>query len=181
MVYLSAAVILVGILGLANLALTLALVRRLRADASASGASGTRAVAPGLLAEGSQAPDFSAVAMTGAHVGLGSLLGHASLVGIFSSACKPCRDHMPGFVAAARQLPSGSSGAVAVVRGDEADAADLLEALGDSATVILEPEGGPVGEAFSVETYPSMYMLDESGLIVSAAHVASRLVVLTAA
>jgi hypothetical protein len=66
------------------------------------------------------------------------------------------------------------------VRGDETEAADLLAALGDAATVILEPEGGPVGEAFSVETYPSMYMVNESGVIVSAAHVASRLAVLTA-
>jgi thiol-disulfide isomerase/thioredoxin len=181
MVYLSAAIVLVGVLGVANLALTLALVRRLRSEASVSGGASESPVAPELLAPGTRAPDFSAIATSGAECSRGTLLGRTSLVGIFSGTCAPCRDHMPGFVALARQLPHGPDGVVAVVRGDELAAADLLAALDGAATVIVEPEGGPVGEAFSVETYPSMYVLDESGVIASAGHTASRLRVFAAA
>ena len=181
MVYLSAAVVLVGILGIANLVLTLALVRKLRGESGSISAPDVSVITPGLLAPGTLAPDFSAIATSGAECGLSTLLGRTSIIGIFSGDCGPCRDHMPGFVALARQLPHGPDGAVAVVRGDEFAAADLLAALDGAATVILEAEGGPVGEALSVETYPSMYVLDESGVIVSAAHIASRLRVYAAA
>jgi hypothetical protein len=175
MVYLSAAVVLVGIVGIVNLALLLALVRKLRSEAGARGAADVSVISPELLAPGTPAPGFSAIATSGAECSLSTLLGRTSIVGIFSGDCGPCRDHLPGFVALARQLPQGPDGAVAIVRGDEHAAADLLAALDGSATVIMEPEGGPVGEAFSVETYPSMYVLDESGVIVSAGHLARQL------
>ena len=175
MVYLAAATVFVGLLGLLNLVLTLAVVRRLRTLKDGSGRRAPVRVVPGLRTVGSKAPHFAATTTTGRSAELASLAGRHAVIGFFSGTCEPCRDHLPGFVRVAGQLAEDSGQAIAVIRGTDEETADLLGLINDDVMVIREPEGGPVGTAFAVKTYPALYLLDGSGTITSAAHVAEHL------
>jgi thiol-disulfide isomerase/thioredoxin len=169
MAFLAAAVILVGILGFLNLALVLAVIRRVR-TISANSLTG-QFHTPGLLPVGSDAPAFTAITTAGADCELSALSGTPALLGFFSGACEPCRDHVPDFIKLANSAPNRSMHVIAVVRGDDESVSDLLQILGSSAIIIREPEDGVVGEAFSIDSYPTMYLLDGEGKIASAAHI----------
>jgi thiol-disulfide isomerase/thioredoxin len=173
MAFLAAGVVLVGLLGLFNLALILAVIRRLRVSSANSLTGQFRT--PGLLPVGSDAPAFAAVTTTGAGCELSALSGTPALLGFFSGACEPCRDHLPDFLKLAASAPTGGMHVIAVVRGEDESVADLLQILGSSAIIIREPEDGAVGEAFSIDSYPTMYLLDGDGKIASAAHIARAL------
>ncbi len=174
MVYLAAAVILVGLVGLLNLILLIALVRRLRVI-EARPVSGSDGQLPGLLAEGSRAPAFAAMTTAGDQLELGGPAESMRLVAFFSGTCAPCRDHLPAFVQLAATAAGSGHRAVVVLRGADDTVADLLDLVDGPVEVIREAEDGPAGEIFSVQTYPSMYLIDNSGTIRSAAHIARQL------
>jgi hypothetical protein len=156
-----AAVILLSLLGLGNLALTAGLVRRLREHATALDAlAGTP---PAVMAPVGEVVDaFAATAQDGTPIAWEHLRA-PTLVGFFSPGCGPCHTQLPEFIARARRAPGGRTLAVVVdTRGDcQAMAASLAEA----ALVVVEQPGGALATAFRVTGFPAFGIVAESGRI----------------
>jgi hypothetical protein len=170
MSYLTAATALVGLMAALNLLFTVGVVRRLRehtAELAAlrSGGAGGGEVA---LAAGSPVGDLDATGVDGAPVSLGSL-GDRPLVGFFSPRCEPCRERLPAFVAHAAARPRGRRGVLAVVVGTPNETADVVRELSPVATVVVEPDQGPIQRAFAVTGFPA-FVLVEDGIVAASAY-----------
>jgi hypothetical protein len=169
MPYLTAAVILVGALCLVDLVLSLGVVRRLRAH--------TTLIEHILIRDTSRTPirragervdDFSTVTSGGGPVTRESLTESADsvLVGFFTTDCDTCRERLPEFVRKAGQWEE----AIAVVVGEGAEATDLVDSfeLQEVARVVLEtPKNAPMTDAFAVRAFPSVCVVDGTGLVLS--------------
>jgi thiol-disulfide isomerase/thioredoxin len=166
MSYLAAAVVILGLLCLVNLALTFVLIRRVSGlSAQPGGPAGFRP-ASRVLPPGSQVPGFAVTTVSGTTRSLDDLAGSRSLLGFFSLGCPPCRDAVPEFIDFARTIPGGTSQVLAIVCGPEGTAAEsLARELHDAASVVIEPRQGPAAKAFQVSGYPRFFVLDDSGRI----------------
>jgi len=158
----SAGLVFVGGLALADLLLVLLVARRLRQLASRR---------PGLrerpwLAPGTRVGAFEAVTVGGEPVSLDGLLGQPSLVGFFSASCEPCQEQMPVF--AQHVAANGAQQrTLAVIVGPESMAAEYATLLADAAMVVCEERRGPVAAAFSSHAFPGIYRLDPRGRVVA--------------
>lgn len=167
MAVLVAAVILLGGLVVLNLLLTAAVIRRLRVLA--------RGPYPGDpppgLPVGAEAPALAAgdaaIAPRGRH----------TLVGFLNTDCGSCRTAAPALADAARDLAAATGGtgrAVAVVSTERQDAAELLAALGDDVTVIVERGRGPVTDAFQVSAFPWFCLITPDGRVAAVSDTPGR-------
>jgi hypothetical protein len=166
MAYLAAAVTLVGIVATVDLLLTVGVVRRLRehtAELAALRRPGQEAALP----VGSPVGAFATASVAGRPVGPDTL-GGRTLVGFFSPGCTPCTERLPGFVAYAAGRAGGPDAVLAVVAGEPAEAAETVEALRRVATVVVEPDDGPLQRAFGVSGFPA-FVLVEDGVIAASA------------
>jgi thiol-disulfide isomerase/thioredoxin len=160
MPYLATAVAAVAALGLVNLLLTLAAIRRLRQYAdllstTPGGAGG------GVIAAGGRPAEFAAVDTEGHPVsGDGP-----RLMGFFSPDCEPCKAALPAFVTLAAEYPQGRTRVLAVVAGDGPGVTDFTGDLTRVAQVVVESTDGPVSTAFQVSGYPAWCSLDEHGVV----------------
>jgi hypothetical protein len=167
MALLTAAVIVVGVICLLDLALTVGVIRRLREHASllatplAGGALRDPIAAPGVIVG-----EFAAMTTDGTPVTRASLTGR-TVVGFFSPSCAPCAQTVPKFTAYADDVCGGRDQVLAVVIGEPAAAARQVEALAPSARVVIEPLDGPVAQAFRVTGYPALAVVDEDHRIVA--------------
>jgi cytochrome oxidase Cu insertion factor (SCO1/SenC/PrrC family) len=160
LLYLTAAVMLVGFIGLLNLLLTFGVIRRLREHDTALA---SRPSMPGpdiMVPAGTEVSDFETQTVDGTPVSNADFTGH-TVVGFFSTTCEPCRDRLPEFVTHAATVPGGRDRVLAVVVSDSVDAdpsvADLFVAqLGPVARVVTEQYDGPIGKAFGVQGYPAL-------------------------
>ena len=160
MSYLAAAVVLLGVLCCVNLAMTLAVVRRLRRQAERASEDAVR------LPPGVPAPEFSATTVAGPAMTLSDLTGARSVVAFLAANCPPCHEQVPAFTEYARSVPGGAGQVLAVVvGGTDAETAQLAGDLEGTASVALEPVAGPLQKAFSVTGFPTFYMLDATGRI----------------
>jgi peroxiredoxin len=166
MSFLDAAVALIGVLCLANLALVLTVIRRV-------GRHGEHAAAlprPHMrLPSGTKAPAFTAMTVAGESRSLADLTGTRSLMGFFSPHCGPCRTQLPEFAELARTIPGGAAQVLAVVNAEEKEAAEFAAGLDGAASVVVESPSGPVATAFSVDSYPTFYLIGEDGRIQASA------------
>ncbi|WP_431919655.1 peroxiredoxin family protein [Nonomuraea jabiensis] len=157
MPYLTAAVVLIGVLCVLNLLLTLGLMRRIRQ----LGEGNVQHAGPPLaLGPGSPIGEFAAVTVDGEPVSHDSIAG---LVGFFSAGCEPCHKLLPQFVAHARAL--GRQNVLAVVAGDDAE---MVTALTPVARVVEEDFDGPVAGAFQNTWTPAVYLLGSDHRVVAA-------------
>ncbi len=163
MVYLSTAVAVIGVALLADLALTLALVRRVRelSERPAHPAHPARAGLP----VGAPVPDFTATTITGESRSLADLAGSRGLIGFFSAGCDPCHKQLPEFAALAATIPGGASQVLAVVTGDGQPAAELVRGLGEVAAIIRLPEEGGLCQALAVRDFPTFYLISGDGQV----------------
>ena len=172
MPYIGLAVTVVGIVALANLALTLLVIKwaRRHGDMHARGRTGPPARQ--MLPAGTQIAAFEAATVTGDACALTELTGARSAAAFLSVRCLPCRDQLPAFISYARAFPGGHRQGLAVVVADgDGDGADSwVSQLGAVATVVVEPLGGAVQTAFSVTGAPSFYLLDDRGRVESSSH-----------
>jgi thiol-disulfide isomerase/thioredoxin len=167
MMYLSAAIALIGALGVFNLLISLALIRRLRSY------GGTSRRAPGAVvavtrAAGQSVGDF-AVITTEERVISRQSIDQVTLVGFFSPGCPPCRERVPEFLKYASRFPGE---VIAVAVGDAADPetgalAERLASGGTAGNVVVEQARGLMGSAFGVGGYPALCVVDPSGLIIA--------------
>jgi len=168
MLYLTAAVVVIGGVCAVNLLLTMAVVRRLRHHAERLA---NVPMQPPLIQPGTALPEFSAVSSTGAPVKKDFFVGN-TLVGMFSTACTACRERLPEFVS----LAAGFGGrTLAVVSGDLEQASEFAAGLDPATTVVIEDRSGQVNKAFGVKAVPSFYIVDENAVITAAATAPSKL------
>lgn len=165
MAYLSAAVILVGVIAAVDLLLTVGVIRRLR-EHSTRLAVLSEPAQQAALPVGSPVGSFSATDVAGRPVDGHGLAGR-SLIGVFSPGCAPCKEQLPGFVEHAAR---STDAVLAVVVGeDPAETAETAKGLGTVATVVVEPALGPVQQALGVTTYPA-FVLVEDRTVIAAGH-----------
>ncbi|MFF1418687.1 redoxin domain-containing protein [Streptomyces sp. NPDC058280] len=167
MVFLIAAVVLVGLVALADLILTLGVVKRLREHTEMlAGAGGM----PVTIAVGEKVGDFTAVTIDGETVN-SDRVEPDSLVAFFSPTCQPCKEKLPKFVAHARTLPGGRDQVLAVVVGGIDEASEFTTQLSPVARVLVEDREGPLHTAFQTAAYPTLLRVsahDDGGLMVAA-------------
>lgn len=166
MAYLAAAAVLVGLLAAVNLLLTIGVVRRLREHTAELGELRKRGAAGGgevALKVGAPVGEFAATSVEGRTV-TRDTLGDRPLVGFLSPQCRPCKERLPAFVDFAATRPGGRDRLLAVVVGTGEEAAELVEKVRRVATVVVEPDGGPIQQAFAVTGFPA-FVLVEQGVV----------------
>jgi thiol-disulfide isomerase/thioredoxin len=162
MPYLVAAVVAVGLLGLVNLMLLTAVLRRLRTQASDHHPSPFEQP---MARVGTRVDDFAVSTVDGTAWSRESLTGD-TLVGFFSPGCPACEDLLPEFVAYAERFPGGADQVVAVVEALPEDAGRYVSRLSPVARVVTDPPSrAVVAPAFAVRAFPGVVMVDATGLI----------------
>ncbi|WP_028927912.1 TlpA family protein disulfide reductase [Pseudonocardia acaciae] len=163
MLFLVAAVIVSTVLCLGNLLLTFAILRRLR-DHEERLAGGGPFGSPGPDALiGRTMPAFTGTSTRGEAVSEAT----GRLVGFFSASCGPCRELAAEF---ARHPDEGRMAFVVLESASEPDRAAILDALGDSPTVLVDPTSQAVAEALGVRSFPTLVQVDEADTVVEARH-----------
>ncbi len=165
MTYLAAALVLVGLLAAVNLLFTVGVIRRLREQTRelADLRGGRIAGGDVAITVGSPVAAFSAVGVDGRPVTLAGL-GDRPLVGFFSMSCSACHERLPAFLAFAAARRGGRDRLLAVVAGPAGESADLVRQLEPVATVVTEPEEGPIQQAFEVTGFPA-FVLVRDGVV----------------
>ncbi|WP_433045876.1 peroxiredoxin family protein [Dactylosporangium sp. CS-033363] len=149
-----AAVIVLTVLVVLDLLLTTAVIRRLRTYEERAGSAGP-------------ARELIEISV-GAEVPLAepALIGRRTLVGFFSTTCRPCV--LEAAELAGRQERLAAAGIVAVpvlTMYGGTDPNGLAEALGRVGTVIAEAPGGAVVSAFGAKATPSYALVDPDGRV----------------
>jgi hypothetical protein len=169
MAVLIAAVILVGLICLADLLLTFGVIRRLREQAEQIGGFGRAgwAAAPPVvgLAEGESPAAFASVTMDGE-----PMTGPAEIrmAAFFSSTCSACPGKVAPFVDYVRSHRLARDHMLAVVLGSADEPPAYLDDLRRVAQLVFEePDGGTISSAFKVSGYPAFCLLDSGGAVVA--------------
>lgn len=169
--YLTAAVVVVGLLCLLDLVLTLGVIRRLREHTDLLDRSMAGMSPPVGVPVGETVAEFAATTIEGEPVSR-ELLAGRTLVGFFSPGCQPCEEQMPGFIEYARSNPGGTPHVLAVVAAvatdDVATDKEYVQRLAPVARVVVEEPAGPVQAAFQVTGYPAIYLVDDGGVVAAA-------------
>ena len=158
MTVLSAAVAVVGTVSLLNLILVYGVIRRLRTQ-TASGTEADGSPVPGSHLRTTVEP-FTATSVDGGHVSETSLAA-GTPVGFFAAGCAPCRDLLPRFVAAVRNLGGDVLAVVADGDGHE----EYVAALSPVATVVAGVDAQTLAEAFGVQGYPTLCRVGAGGAV----------------
>lgn len=162
-----------GLVGVLNLLLTAAVIRRLRAyDGPSAGRSDPgpwRAVQkpPRVMrAAGERVGAFRGHTVRGEPVGEEFFARSTTLVGAFTVGCQACEERLPEFAELAAAFPGDGTQVLALLVGDAGDLADKIRLLEPVATVVVEQDrGGPVGEALGVRAYPALALIDPGGVV----------------
>lgn len=154
-----AAVVLVGVLCLVDLVLTIGVVRRLREHTQLLANHGGPKASIGT---GAEVGEFHTLETDGTALDRSAFDG-PTIVGFFSTTCRPCREKLPDFVEFARHIPGGRSRVLAVVVGD-VDTEPFTSRLTPVARLVVEPDpSAPVCRAFAVAAFPSVLMVEPDG------------------
>ncbi|MEU5399915.1 TlpA disulfide reductase family protein [Streptomyces sp. NPDC005963] len=150
-----AGLVLVGVLGLVNLALLTGFIRRLRRPGQPR--SGPK--------PGRQMPDFSATTLSGRTIGRADLVGRPVVLAFLSTGCPVCPALVPQLVKHARSTGLTADRMVVVIAGDEATARELTEPLAGVASVVVEPSPGELSGAFRISVTPTTVLVDAGGKV----------------
>lgn len=172
MAYLVAANVLIGLLAALNLLFTVGVVRRLREHTTELASLRAGVTARPVPADdvafpvGMPAGEFAAATLDGEPVTLAGL-GDRPLVGFFSPHCQPCKEQLPAFVKYAAARPGGRDAVLAVIVGTEDEARETAERLRPVATVVVEPDVGPIQQAFGVTGFPAFVLVEDDRVAAS--------------
>jgi hypothetical protein len=156
-----------SVLGLLNLIVVLALVRRVDALAArldCAGARPAREDPPPVPAVGSKVTPFVAVTTDGQQLSVADLSGR-SLVGFFAEGCHMCRDMAPRFAGHASVFPGGRDRVLAVVVAGAKASSPLVTELAPVARVVVESGDGPMARAFRVDGFPAACVLQDNVIV----------------
>ncbi|MDX6258487.1 MAG: hypothetical protein QOH84_175 [Kribbellaceae bacterium] len=161
---LSAAVVLVGLIGLLNLVLSFGIIRRLRAQATGQHAHSKQpkpVIRPTTLEDGERIAEVDAVTIDGRTVELPPT--GPSLVGFFSATCSTCKEQLIPFVVTADRQPPGVR-VLAIVGGTDEQAAPYVAELLTARSgllIVREDEDGPIQKAFGIRGFPAFVILED--------------------
>lgn len=142
---------------LANLLLTLALVRRIN---STSGSESGIETGPPV---GEKAPDFTATTLTGETVTLADYVGRATIFLFIAPHCQPCHELLKTLSLQARAV---SSEPVLVCNAFSEEAEALVRELNIHLPLLLAPRSeNPLFETYQISATPSYCSLDEQGVV----------------
>lgn len=176
MVYLTAAVILVGVLCALDLLLTVGVIRRLRVQDRELDALKTAQVpADTSLPPGTALPEFEGVDAGGAAVSRDGLVGAPALVAFMATDCHVCHDQLPQFTRYAGGMAGGRERVLAVVSGNPEDATDYTRQLEPVARVVLGADATKITRGFRVNLFPTFVLLDEQGVVSATRSAADQL------
>ncbi|MET0424955.1 MAG: redoxin domain-containing protein [Actinoplanes sp.] len=169
MIYLSAAVVLVGAIGLLNLVLIFGVLRRLRETPPAAPASGHHDDGGGSgLVVGRSAEPFTVRLLHGGDLTEADLTGAGqTLVGFFTPGCGPCKTQAPKFAERAAAWPGGPDRVLAVIIDDSMDGAEFGEQFTGLARIILDGMEGPVATSLGVTAFPAFGILDDTATVLA--------------
>lgn len=168
MPFLTAAVILFGVLCVLDLLLTFGVIRRLREQNETlrlvrEQQSAVAASADVALPAGAAIGEFAATTVSGTPLSDADIDGRL-LVGFFSPICDPCKERMPQFIEYATRFDGR---VLAVASAEIGETGDMVARLGEVAEVVLEAEGGPVHQAFGAKGYPALLLVDPEGTVLA--------------
>jgi peroxiredoxin len=116
-----------------------------------------------MLIAGRQAPDFELSDLQGkSHQSSKLFTEGATLVVIFKSSCPVCQLALPFLE---RIKDSAALRIVLVSQDDAKTAAKFLDHFGISITTLLDGRGYPVSNTYEIETVPSLFLVDQGGVI----------------
>jgi thiol-disulfide isomerase/thioredoxin len=117
----------------------------------------------------SPAPPFHARTSTAAWLDTSELIGHRYLLAFLSSGCRGCRAGLPVLIDYAGRLADPQR-LVAVIVGERGQGADLEQRLAGLATIVSEPDGGPIAAAYRITAFPSFVLVSEDGTVLATGH-----------
>ncbi|MEU8526366.1 redoxin family protein [Streptomyces sp. NPDC048629] len=170
MVFLVAGVILVGALGLLNLALSLAIVRRLRRQEE------QRRVdphAPSGPEVGTKLPTFSSPTLDGEVFASESLAGGAAALSFITTSCSACDEFVADMPEFASRTGLDDSRIVVVIAGEQGKARQMADRLDGLATVVFEEAPGDISSLYSITATPTTVIAD-ADQYVTATHTGSK-------
>lgn len=172
MPFLIAAVVLVGAIAVLNLLLTMAVIRRLRRN-EMSTASPAVDTGPEV---GTSLPELDAESVSNGPVSTQTVAGSESIFAFFSTTCSACKPSIPHFVEYIEKQGIKPAAAIAVVGGELEDADEFLSKLDGKATVVMEPDMGPITSSFNVAAFPTFVMADDKSTVTRTESGSQRLV-----
>ncbi|MFF8960160.1 TlpA family protein disulfide reductase [Streptomyces sp. NPDC014894] len=163
MAFLVAGLVLVGAIGLLNLLLITAVIRRLRRQEEERAES----MRSGPVV-GEELPAFSAVALSGRAVSREALAGRPAVFTFMSTGCPACPAAIPHLVEHAGTAGLSPEQTIVVITGEESEAAELIEPLRDIATIVVQPFPGELSAAFSIVGTPTTVIAGADGRVAHA-------------
>jgi hypothetical protein len=159
MAALTAAVVLVGLICVADLLLTFGVVRRLRQHAeqlAGVGQAGAMGAPVSGLAEGESPAAFASVTLDGQPI-----TGPAGMrmAAFFSTSCSACPGQVAPFVDYVTSHQFASDNVLVVVLGAVEQPPPYLDDLVGVGQIVFEEYGGNVSEAFKVSGFPAFCLL----------------------
>ncbi|MCM2394185.1 TlpA family protein disulfide reductase [Streptomyces albipurpureus] len=163
MAFVVAGLVLVGALGLVNLLLLTAVIRRLRRQEEERNRpleSGPR--------PGQELPDFATTTLSGRGISRADLTGRPAVLAFLSTNCPACPALVPHLVAHARSTGLAADRMIVVVVGEVSDAEELTEPLAGVASLVVEPFPGELSAAFRISATPTTVLVDADGIVTHA-------------
>jgi cytochrome c biogenesis protein CcmG/thiol:disulfide interchange protein DsbE len=158
--FLLVSTILVWIVVLANLVLTLALIRRVNAS------PGPLAGIETGLPVGTSAPDFSAKTLEGQNVTLADYIGRPTTFVFVGTHCEPCHALLPRLKPLVPQARAAGTTFVLVSDGEKQETEKMMQVLEGQVEVILAPRfDHTLFTDYHINLTPSYCSLDEKGVI----------------
>ncbi|WP_433189726.1 TlpA family protein disulfide reductase [Actinoallomurus sp. CA-150999] len=167
MIFAVVGLVLVGVVGVLNLAILLVMLRRWRELDAAGGFPTTGAVSNVRMID--RIPNFSAHALDGTAVTERTLLGKETLVGFFSLTCKACVEAVPVFAGHAERLRAAGGTSLAIVHGDDSADSELAAMLSDVMDIVIaEDSKAELSQRYGAKHYPTYAWYGPNGMVTSA-------------
>lgn len=154
MMVLTSAVVVLGILCVLNLAVSAALIRRLR-DLPGRDTP----PAPGGLPAGSAVPEFALRSENGDPLDLASLRGRHTLIAFLSTTCPACAVQAPGFAAIGSELADAGTDVITVLLSNGPDTRGLRALLSSADTLLTDADALALTQVFRIEATPTYCLI----------------------
>jgi thiol-disulfide isomerase/thioredoxin len=150
-----------------SLVLSLLVLRSLHGGAPTMLGSGGAALPASGPEPGSPALRITAVTEEAKLLDTEQFSGQGYLLAFYSSTCLGCRTALPAMTGYAGELFGDPRQLITVIVGDRRRGADIAATLRGSATVVHEPDGGPISSAYRINLFPSYVLVSEAGIVLA--------------
>jgi thiol-disulfide isomerase/thioredoxin len=158
--------VLLWVLGLFNLAMTFAVVRRVNGMLSGSGSSSGMHVID--LPVGAPAPHFDAETLAGEKVNLASYAGRSAIFVFIMSHCSACRESLPLYEALAAKARKKGLDFLLVNFSEMADAQKMVSEHDIRQPMLVAAANNPFQSDYHITGVPCYCQIDLQGKIQSA-------------